>query len=1127
MTGSRERSVGEMRFSAQSKAGFAAKVRPNTICRFGLVFLICGCAWSFLFGQVDTSSLSGMVANPLGLPMADVQVKASNTATGYTREVSTDRSGYYTFAIMPVGRYTVTAEESGFSTVEESVELDVSEKARRDFSLQLGTIQQVVEVREDRGGLSPNDASIGTAVEQDTIANTPLYLRNWDDLLRTVPGVQISRYTEQAGNSAAGRTGDFNVNGVHSLQNNFILDGIDNNTFSENVQELSTEAAHPSVEVIQQFNIITNPYSAEYGRSPGAVVSIDTKGGTNTTHGVVYEYIRNSYFDANDFFSNRYGFKRPENNQNQFGGSIGGPVLRDRLFYFFNYEGTRIREGVSRTSTVPLPNERIGDFSPATAAQVGVAYPTIVDPSTGQPFANNQIPRSDLDPAIQAVMALFPQPNVAHPQGQNDLNDFARNALTTDNNDSYDARIDWSPSSSDSVFGRYNYENRSRFVPGYFGGLADGTMTSSWGHLFLTANSFVLGWTHIFSQSVLNDLRLGFIRDHAVGEQEPFTLPPAAGNYIPGIPDVPAAGGGLPLIQFSAAYAFLGSPVYLPKSQTPQQFQYKDTITVTRGQHSMKLGAAADAPMRNIFQDEATVHGFLDFESMFTNFAYADGLLGLAHEAELSNNHFVDQRLWMASAFFQDDWKALPRLSFNLGLRYEFATPPLEGANRMANFDPAGNGSLVFARSGSLASRALVDPDTRDFSPRFGFAYSLNAHTVLRGGYGIYYTTFERFGSEDELALNPPFLINKEITATATQPALVAAQGFPANFLDPASIDYSNLESFHIRAVSRHWPSPTVQQWSVGLQREFGDNWTAQLDYVGTKSAHLDLIYDENQPLIAGNHTTGVKPYPDFGYVEYTAPIGYGNYNGLQGGLSRRMQNGFAVRASFTYARSLDNTPEELENGSGAAPDARRAGAWYGPSDFDIPHRVSADSIYELPFGRGKPLLRKGALAKIFGNFRTSAVYTFYSGIPYQVNAGSALGNSIDPYGANNVPNVIGTPHTVGSVNCWFYASQNQSCRLSAPRLTDSYQLPASGYIGDLGRNTMRGPHTSVFDAALLREFPLPDRMNLEFRWEVFNLANTPLFGQPNGDFSSGVAGQITTLSGDQRTMQFALRLSF
>ncbi|AEU37724.1 TonB-dependent receptor [Granulicella mallensis] len=1086
------------------------------------ILLSC-CSFSILFAQVNTAGLSGHVADTSGAAMADIHVKTLNRATGYLREMSTDRSGYYTFLNMPIGSYTVTVEENGFATAIDSVELNVGGKSRRDFTLRLQTVNQVIEVREDNSSLSPDDASISTLVDQDVIANTPLYLRNWDDLLRAVPGVQISRYTEQAGSSAPGRTGDFNVNGVHSLQNNFILDGIDNNTFSENVQELSTEVAHPSVDVIQQFNIITNPYSAEYGRSPGAVVSINTKGGTNAVHGALYEYIRNSYFDANDFFSNLYGFRRPENNQNQFGASIGGPLRHNKLFYFSNYEGTRIREGVSRTSTVPLPNERIGDFSPATAARVGVTYPIIVNPSTGQPFANNQIPSADLDPAIQAVMALFPQPNVPHPQGQSDLNNYARNALTIDNNDSYDERVDWTPSTNNVIFGRYNYANRSRMVPGYLGGLADGSTNSAWGHLFLESNSFVIGWTHVFRPSVLNDLRFGFIRDHVLSEQLPFSLPQTAGDYIPGIPDVAAAGGGLPLIKFSSSYAFIGSPIYLPKEQAPQQFQYNDTLAVATGKHNLKFGATLSAPMRNIFQDEAAVRGSLDFESTFTHFAYADGLLGLVNQVQLTNNDVVDQRLWMAAGFLQDDWKILPRLTLNLGLRYEFATPPVEGKNRLANFNPSGAGSLVFAHSGSLADRALVDPNKKDFAPRVALAYSPDTKTVLRVGYGTYYTSFERFGSEDELALNPPFLLNKEVTASAGVPALVARQGFSNDFLDPNSINSNNLQSFHIRAVSQHAPSPTVQQWSLGFQREIASFWTLQLDYVGTKSTHLDLIYDYNQPLIVGNHSTGLVPYPNFGYIEYTTPIGYGNYNGLQGSLVRRMQNGLTLRASFTYSRSLDNSPEELENGSGGAPNGRAPGAWYGPSDFDVPHRVSVNYIYEPHFGYLKAPFLRGILE----GFRTSGVYTFYSGIPYQINAGSTLGNSLDPYGAaTNVPNLIGKPHTVGKVDCWFYASQNQACRVDAPHLTDSYSLPNSGYVGDLARNTMRGPHTSVFDAALLREFPL-EHANLEFRWEVFNMANTPLFGQPNGDFSSGAAGQITTLSGDQRTMQFALRLSF
>ncbi len=330
-------------------------------------------------------------------------------------------------------------------------------------------------------------------------------------MLRLVAGVQIARYTQQSGATSAGRVGDFNVHGVHSLQNNFLLDGIDNNTISENVQELSTESAHPSVDTIQEFNVVTNPYSAEYGRSPGAAVSISTKGGSNAFHGLAYEYLRNAAFDANDFISNEHKLTKPENNQNQFGGNFGGPILKNRLFGFFNYEGTRIKQGVSRVSTVPLPNERIGDFSPETAASLGLpAYPTIYDPTTGLPFADNKIPAGRIDTAVSGLMNLFPLPNAS-----GDLNNFARNALAQDNDDSYDGRIDYTMNSSNTFFGRYSYSNRFRFIPGYLGGIADGTSTSAWGRQSLKSYSFVLGYTHIFTPTLVNDFHFGWIRNYS------------------------------------------------------------------------------------------------------------------------------------------------------------------------------------------------------------------------------------------------------------------------------------------------------------------------------------------------------------------------------------------------------------------------------------------------------------------------------------------------------------------------------------------------------------------------------------------------------------------------------------
>jgi hypothetical protein len=1119
---------------------------PSPRILYTLLSFAAGC---LLHAQINTASLSGLATDPAGVALPRATVVVRDDATGYTRTEETDSAGAYSFQDLPIGPYTVNVSANGLSPITEHVTLEVGQRLREDFHMQMGTAQQTVEVDAGSTMLSPDDASINTIVGPVTIAKTPLSLRNWDDLLRSVPGVQISRFTQQSGATSAGRVGDFNVNGIHSLQNDFILDGIDNNTFSENVQELSTESAHPSLDTIAEFNVINNPYSAEYGRSPGAVVSVNTKSGANKFHALGYEYVRNNYFDSNDFFSDRHGLTKPKYNQNQFGANLGGPIQKNRLFFFFDYEGTRIKQGVLRTSTVPLANERIGDFSPATAAKVGVTYPTIYDPTTCQPafsgsscqaFANNSIPSGSLDSTVQKLMALFPAANTTTPGSPPNLNNYIRNALLTDFEDNYDGRVDWTPSSSDTVFARYNYSNRNRDIPGYLGGLADGTSTSAWGNQILKAHSAVFGWTHILSQSTVNDFRFGWVRNFSYAQQQPFTLGQLAGSFVPGIPNDPAIGGGVPLTQFSN-FAFEGSADFLPKRQIPMQYQYNDTVSLVRGKQTLKFGASFYAPMRNIFQDEPGTRGDLGFTGVFTcqhsapgkcvsgtGFSYADGLLGDVQSTQLTNVFFVDQRLWMASGFAEDDWKLSQQLTLNLGLRYDFATPPLEGQNRMADFSPV-SGSLIFASGGSVQNRAIVNPNTTDFGPRVGFAYSPDSRTVFRAGYGIYYSLFERFGSEDELALNPPFLINKTLTSN-TAPVLKPSVGFPSNFLDASTVNFDALNAYHIRAMAISDPTPYVQQWSVGIQREVGKNWAGEVDYVGTRSTHLDVIRDYNQPIISGGVSTGIVPYSNFGQIEYTSPVGFGNYNGLQASLSRHFVDGFEISASFTHSRSLDNTPEELESNSGDPPDGRNYGSWYGPSDFDTPNRVALSYVYDLPFGRGKAMLKSGPLSWILGNWETSGVYTFYSGHPFQVNENDGNHNSIlDPYGYTTAtPNLIATPRVVGDPDCWFYASKDSACAAKAPsEATDAYAVTAVGAVGTVGRNSLRGPHIGVLDAALLREFPMAEGFNVEARWEVFNVTNTPEFGQPNGNITSGGVGSITTLSGDPRVMQFALRLSF
>ncbi len=1085
--------------------------KPRRIITSACAFLLTTTA---LLAQRDVGSLSGQVTDPSSAAVSGATVTVSSTSIGISRQSTTDTSGYYSFPSLPIGKYDVSVNQAGFENATATVNIDPSEKGRFDVRLTVGATSTTVNVQETATQLAHDDASLGTVVENPVIENTPLLMRNWDDLIRLVPGVQQNRYTEQGGATASGRTGDFQVNGVHSLQNDFLLDGIDDNTFSENVQELSTEGTRPSVDVIQEFKVITNPYSAEYGRSPGAVVDVSTKAGSNQLHGLLFEYLRNRIFDANDFFSNRSGLPKPENIQNQFGGNLGVPIIHNKLFGFFDYEGTRIRRGITRISTVPLANERVGDFSPAAAAANGLTYPTLKNPVTGGTYPNNQLPASSLDPYGLKLLSVFPLPNLP-----GELNNYARTGAFRDDDDTIDARADWNASEKDLVFFRYTGSNRNRIVPGNYAGLADGTSTSAWGDSTLKSYNGAIGWTRALTSTLVNDLRLGFSRNTAIDYQLSYNLAPA-NQYVPGIPVVPSTGGGLPAITF-ANFTFLGSPDFLPKQQNPQQYQFVDTVSWSKGRQSWKFGVDIIAPMRNIYQDEADVHGNLQFNGQYTGSPYADALIGYVQGSTLSNVYLVDQRVQMYSGFAQDDWKVTPKLTLNLGLRYDFATPQYSGKNQLANFNPAGSGSLVFAQSGSLGNRSLVRVNDTNFAPRVGFAYSPTQKTVVRGGYGMYYLLLERFGSEDQLALNPPFLVQStsSMPVSSKAPVFLLQNGFPSNYLNPGAINY---QLAHIRAVDPGSKTPYVQEWSFGIQQELPAQVILGVNYVGTKSTHLDYLTDQNQLI------NGQKPYPNFGYIESQFANGTAIYNALELSLSRRFNKGLSLNVAYTRSKSIDDTPEELESNSGGSQNGYNQSSWRGPSDFDFPNRLVASYVLELPFGKGKPWLTGGIASAVLGGWRTSGVYTFASGRPFTVVSGSTYSTAIDLYGAATaVPNVIGTPQITGNIGCYFYASANKSCAKIDPAGTNAFVLQPVGQFGDAGRNILRGPHTNLFDFALMRDFALRERTSLEARWEVFNLANTPIFGQPNNNLSSGAVGSITSLASDPRIMQFALRLAF
>ena len=1111
-----------------------------------LLFL-CLCLAVQVSGQVNTASLTGLVTDPAGAVVPNASVTVKNKATDVESSATTDSSGYYTFASLPVGTYTLTIELSGFKkAVHENINLEVGQKARIDASLEVGSVSESVVVATAPPLLSTQEAATGAVVDNRAITDLPLSARNWDDLLGGIAGVQGDRYTEEGGATSAGRTGGVNVHGVRSLQNNFVLDGVDNNSISENVQELTTQVARPSVDSIQEFKVSTNPYSAENGRSPGSLISVTTKGGTNGFHGTAYEFHRNRIFDANNFFNNRAGRPKPQHIQNQFGGNFGGPIVKNRAFFFFNYEGTRIRKGATRLGNVPLQNERDGDFSAAKAAENRTSYATIVDrvgaciPLIGgvpQPFPGNKIPAACLDPLAKKILGLVPTPNIIPGSGALNINNFIRNPGIIDDTDSYTPRVDWQLNSRNSIFVRYTNSDRFRYVPGIFGGILDGTGSSANGRLNMKGQSAAIGWNRTMSARVVNEFRLGWGRNNSVAVQDPFGLNKLSEFGFKGVQDSPLYSGGITGISISArggtltpggqsGFDRLGSPDFLPKSQKTNQFQWADTVSFSYGAHQMKFGADVRGPMRNIYLDVPSLRGTFNFDGNRTGIGLADFLLGYPSSAQLANPAIVDARFKMFSGFFQDDWKVTPKLTMNLGLRYDFATWPYEGANRLTNLDPTTGKS--FTPANSAFGRSLVRPDKNNFAPRLGLAYQLTPKTVVRAGYGRFYMLFERAGSEDQLALNLPYLVQNNVTAAnnnSTANNMRLQTGFNLS-LDPNSIlsDPAKVILVRLRAVNPESVDPSVDQWNLGIQRLLPGDVVVTVDYVGTKGTHLSTLRNLNQQLFDANGIgTGVIPYPSLGPIEFRDNGGNSIYHGGELTVEKRFSRGLSFHGAYTFSKSIDYSMEHLfSGGTGSfAQNAHNLRERRGPSDFDVTHRFAGSYIYELPFGRGRSYLAKGVLSHILGGWRVSGTTAMHTGRPFTLRAG---GND----------NAVGGARTGGLVSAWADCLRDGTLSKSERSIdrwfdTTAYAVPApQNRLGTCGRNTLRGPGLVNFDFGLARTFDyFGEGRHLELRWEMFNMFNHPQFGLPERNISSSSKGIISALAGDPRVMQFAAKFNF
>ncbi len=1133
------------------------------------------------FAQVDTASLTGQVKDSQGALINGARVMATNQTTNIMVEATTGSEGYYTFTGLRPSIYKIEVSQSGFGTqTRKDVELNVGQRARFDFVLSVGNATVSVDVAsENQVALQREDAVVGAVVDNRRITNLPLLQRSWDDLLSQVAGVQNEPYTEQGGGTAAGRTGSANIHGARSLQNNFILDGQDNNTISENVQEFSTQVARPSVDAISEFKVVTSPFSAEYGRSAGGAIIVTTKSGTNNFHGVAYEYLRNRVFDANDFFSNRLGRKKPQRVQNQFGGNLGGPIWKNKAFFFGDFEGTRIRQGILLTGTVPLQSELNGDFSGRLGGNlfeiiapdaggncVGtgqfVRSGQIFNPATTRPnpcftsgtatnpyqrlqvirdpYANNII--TNINPVAARLARYYPAPNLP---GRS--NNFVRTPGLTDDNDRVTSRIDYKINTKNDIFGRYSYGKRDRFLPGVFGGIADGSDSSARGLSTVINHSILIGWNNIVTSNLVNQFRFGFNYANASTKQEPFGQI-SSSEFVPGIPNNPISQGGLPAILLTTGgfSPRLGSADFNPKFQNSRQYQFSDSATLIEGRHTIRFGTDVLAPLQLHYLDIPVTRGRFAFSGIYTAVtpgvsttgnSVADFLTGVPVQAALTNVFDVNQRRHMYSFFGQDDWKASSKLTLNLGLRYDFGSPYYELNNKQTNFDPVraaaattqaeALASLVRANDGNLNARTLVKPDRNNFAPRVGFAYSATDKFVIRGGFGIFYNLLDRIGSEDQITINPPQVVQFQaqtpngvfpVLGTSPTTGITLSSGFPANTLDPANVQVRNLQ---IRAIKADSKTPNMRQATIGFQYQIWKNWFAEVNYVATRGRNLYVLRDFNQSnpsiLVNGIATAQPRPISQFGLVEYRDDLGKSRYDALETTLEKRFSEGFTTRAVYTYSNSKDNTGEHLTaNGSSSSlPNSRDASLWYGYSDFDVRHRFVVNGVWELPLGKGKPFFKSGIGAALLGGWELTGTSNFRTGRPFTVSQGG------DPLSVGTfqltLPDQISNPNlTNPTIDRWFNVQAFQALPVGA------------GRFGNQVRNQVRGPRFAALDFAVHRKFPLwNETSNIDFRWEVFNALNRANFGLPTRDITSGSVGTITSLQGDPRVMQFALRINF
>ena len=1062
------------------------------------------------YGQ-SSSRISGAVTDSSGGAIPGVKVTVTDLDRGTVQITTTNEAGRYAFPTLGVGSYKVTAEAAGFrKATTDPLPLDVNQSLDVDIKMEVGTLNEQVEVVGTAPLLQTSDSQVGRLIENKQIQDLPLAARDFMQLTLLAPGVVESSSNTRHQTERGTWLGSFAVHGMTAKYNQYLFDGM---TGKEMQHE--TNIFSPSIDSIQEIKIETSNYDAEFGAEAGGHLNVVIKSGTNQLHGALYEFLRNDLVNAKE----KYADRKAELRRNTFGGTIGGPVRKDKTFLFGSWETMRLRQGFTQNSTVPTAAMRAGNFASLLQTDFTNAKPlALYDWTTGQPFAGNLIPAARQNAFVGKFLDKFiPLPNRAGTGGIVPINNYQSLAPQQTATNQFIARADHNFNSQTRLFGHYMISDTATIGPPVF---------PAFGYAHnLRGQHSLADFSHLISPSTIFDFRIGYSRFH----QQEVTQSAYHQNDAKllgemGTCDLPACWHApyFTVTNFSTLGnpngATMGQGVSGPRGWKNEIFQINSSLSLVRGKHVIRIGFTGNR-YRDTFVEAYYPAGQDNFNGQWTagagsaGFAFADVMLGLPREILAGLDIFdPNYRNSHVMPWVQDDWKLTPRLTLNFGLRYEWMGKPQANRNTIANFYQTGPASAeivtpkdtglsgYFLKPDSLG-RALMMNDNNNFAPRVGFAYQASSNTVVRGAYGVFYQR-DAACTWIGMALNPPFVRNGDVVLSVNQQSF---HDYPIEDLGPV-VNFKSAAKPAVTGMAVDWHEAYVQQWNTFIERSISSNTVVKAGYVGHHAVGLQRALYPNEPAPAAGDVQSRRPFQTLGSVTLRSPSGQSTYHGLEVQGEKRYSGGLSLLASYTWSRTIDDL---------RALDLWTFGSWKQLSDLDVSHRVSISGVYEIPYGHGRKF---GSSAPAFANavlggWQWSTIAVLRSGFPFTV---TTAGNTANTGGITQVPNRIHDPNLDRSTRTEYRFFD-----------TSAFVAPAAFTLGNAGGNPLVGPSFQNVDMSLGKVFRIRERFTAQFRGEFFNILNHPNQGQPGATLGTATFGRITATTGDPRTLQFGLKLLY